>query len=76
MKEDREIKKSFVDIVREEEEGWIRKTNAKEKKDNGNGGGRKEIRMEVVEELEREKRRGNIVLMGVPEEGDEGEGEE
>jgi hypothetical protein len=36
---------------------------------------RKDIRMGVVEELEREKRRTNLVLMGVPE-GDDGEGRE
>jgi nitrogen fixation/metabolism regulation signal transduction histidine kinase len=37
---------------------------------------RKDIRMGVVEELEREKRRSNLVLMGVPEEGEWGEGRE
>jgi hypothetical protein len=34
---------------------------------------RKDIRMGVVEEMEREKRRNNLVLMGVPEEGENGE---
>jgi hypothetical protein len=33
----------------------------------------KDIRMGVVEEMEREKRRNNLVLMGVPEEGLDGE---
>jgi hypothetical protein len=37
---------------------------------------RKDIRMGVVEEMEREKRRNNLVLMGVPEEGENGEGRE
>ena len=32
------------------------------------------IRMEVVEELEREKRRDKLVIMGIPEEGEDGGG--
>ena len=76
MKGDEGIKRSFVDIVKEEEAEWIKKTNVKASKESNKGAARREIRTEVIEEMEREKRRSNIVLMGVPEEGEQGEGEE
>jgi hypothetical protein len=74
--EDVEIKNSFVQILKEEEEEWIKVRSGKEKNENKQVNMRKDIRMGVVEELEREKRRTNLVLMGVPEEGDDGEGRE
>jgi hypothetical protein len=74
VKEDKDIKNSFVQIVKEEEEQWILNRNKTDKDENKQGNIRKDIRMGVVEELEREKRRSNLVLMGVPEEGADGEG--
>ena len=67
------LTKSLRDIMKEEQE-----KQDKEKKEGGDRSvvGRKEIRMEVVEEIEREKRRDKLVLMGVPEEGVDGGGED
>jgi hypothetical protein len=78
VKEDGDVKKSFVEIVREQEEQWSIKVNKKDKEESRKMEARmsKDIRMGVVEEMEREKRRNNLVLMGVPEEGLDGEGRE
>jgi hypothetical protein len=64
------IKKSFLDIVKEQTE---------KSKEEGVGSvrpalERRDIRMEVIEELEREKRRDKLVIMGIPEEGEDGGG--
>jgi hypothetical protein len=78
VKEDSEIKQSFVEIVKEQEEQWNLKASRKDREENRKNeiNMRKDIRMGVVEEMEREKRRNNLVLMGVPEEGENGEGRE
>jgi hypothetical protein len=78
VKEDDEVKKSFVEIVKEQEEQWNIKVHRKERDESKKNevNMRKDIRMGVVEEMEREKRRNNLVLMGVPEEGKDGEGRE
>jgi hypothetical protein len=78
VKEDSEIKQSFVEIVKEQEEQWNLKASRKDREENRKNeiNMRKDIRMGVVEEMEREKWRNNLVLMGVPEEGENGEGRE
>ena len=76
VKEDDDVKKSFVEIMREQEEQWSIKVSRKEREESKRNevNMRKDIRMGVVEEMEREKRKNNLVLMGVPEEGNDGEG--
>jgi hypothetical protein len=69
-KKEVDIKKSFEDIVKEEQE----KSRAEREAGVRQGGERREIRMEVHEELEREKRKDKLVIMGVPEEGEDGGG--
>jgi len=78
VKEDGEVKKSFIEIVKEQEEQWTVKVGKKEKEESrkNEASMRKDIRMEVAEEMEREKRKNNLVLFGVPEEGSEGLGRE
>jgi PHD-finger len=78
VKEDDDVKKSFVEIMREQEEQWSIKVSRKEREESKRNevNMRKDIRMGVVEEMEREKRKNNLVLMGVPEEGNDGEGTE
>ena len=62
------IKKSFSEIMKEE------KMKEERIGDSRQGGMRKEITMDVVEELKR--RKDKLVIMGIPEEGEDGDGKD
>jgi hypothetical protein len=68
-----EVKLSFAEVVgRGEREGVLEKPKEKE----SNKGLEKEEQMRMMEMIERAKRRGNLILFGIPEEGIDGEGTE
>ena len=70
-----EVKLSFADVVGrggQREEGVFEKSKEKEP----NKDQEKEEQMRMMEMIERAKRRGNLILFGIPEEGKDGEGTE
>lgn len=71
-----EVKSTFAQIVQEEEK---KVAEALERGREVGGSGRtkeREVQIQVLEMMERTKRRNNLILMGIPEEGKDGEGSE
>ena len=69
-KKEESLKRSFSDILKEEMNKDTKESVEQQSR------GRRVVRMEVVEELERERRRDKLVIMGIPEEGEDGDGED
>lgn len=79
-KEKEEFKTNFRNILEEEKKNKEMETGSRKEGVKGSDGSitcsRREIRMEVAEEWERERRRNRLVLMGIPEVGEDGGGNE